>query len=50
MDSQLHEDYRALEPSALARIDPGLLGKSGPGDSSAARARQGQARFARHLR
>ena len=27
--------------SALARIDPGLLGRSGPGDSSAVRARVG---------
>jgi len=41
---------RAEEASALARIDPGLLGKSGPPDSSAVRAYQGQARFARHLR
>jgi len=42
--------HHSVWPSALARIDPGLLGKSGPPDSSAVRACQGQARFARHLR
>jgi hypothetical protein len=38
---QLVENMLASTASALARIDPGLPGRSGPRDSSAARARVG---------